>query len=694
MALIDITALERFWGRVKTWISEKYIAKGTGKDVVLADGTTIPQSEISGGGGGTTIVQADWNETDEESSKFINNKPTIPTKVSDLQNDSQFITATEVNETLLGKVDKEAGKGLSTNDYTTADKNKVASALPFNNTYCSNANTHLDNGYIKVGKYSGNNFTQNIPSVCTGDDRWGILFFIAENVTDGTGTQMYFPIDGTYKGRVFTRSLTAAKKTGQSNYNIGEWALLATSKDLSGYVKSEAISDMLTKTEANDKYLGKLASASSATKLANARTLWGQSFDGTADVSGAMSGVTSINHNSTEGVSLGYACSATGLWGCVAIGSNTQASGNFGCVAIGRDCKATAIHGAVWGLGLTSNHRVGLHIGKYNAIDTSADIYGKNAFCIGNGTSDTARSNAMTIDWNGNQFLQGGLAMNGVLSGARGDVKGVSQLVKGGIDDYTLLSGTSATMVNGKIRLQSNGSMLGMWSKSLIANADTKHRYLIVIRADMSNYSETGYSYCQGSSGRNITTPFIHIGISDRMWMIWQGNGYIDLDSYMALDLTQMFGQSNEPTTATEFANRLGYASIEDVPYIPYGTTELSNAMAIGGDLVVNGTPLRGDMIATKTGVENTTETTKVLEVGKVVNFGEVQTLNITLAEPTQTDVVNEYGFVFTAGVSNMTYTLPTSVKWEVRKGAPTITEGHTYRVTIIDNCATYNEFE
>ena len=36
-------------------------------------------------------------------------------------------------------------------------------------------------------------------------------------------------------------------------------------------------------------------------------------------------------------------------------------------------------------------------MGKYNIVD-SADTY---ALIIGNGTSDTNRSNAVTIDWNG-----------------------------------------------------------------------------------------------------------------------------------------------------------------------------------------------------------------------------------------------------------------------------------------------------
>lgn len=46
---------------------------------------------------------------------------TVPTATSDLTNDSNFVTSTD----LADKVDKETGKGLSTNDYNTTDKGKV-----------------------------------------------------------------------------------------------------------------------------------------------------------------------------------------------------------------------------------------------------------------------------------------------------------------------------------------------------------------------------------------------------------------------------------------------------------------------------------------------------------------------------------------------------------------------------------------
>ena len=61
-----------------------------------------------------------------------------------------------------------------------------------------------------------------------------------------------------------------------------------------GYLTASAISDMATKTWVGNNYLGLHATADAAAKLATSRTLWGQSFDGTGNVSGNMSDVGDI----------------------------------------------------------------------------------------------------------------------------------------------------------------------------------------------------------------------------------------------------------------------------------------------------------------------------------------------------------------------------------------------------------------
>ena len=98
-----------------------------------------------------------------------------------------------------------------TNDMTT----KWNKSIPFENSYVDNCNSWLTNGYTKTSTS-----TTNHPSVCTGTDRWGVLFYISENTANRTGTQMYFPIDGTYAGRIFTRMILRG--------NPSEWNLVST----------------------------------------------------------------------------------------------------------------------------------------------------------------------------------------------------------------------------------------------------------------------------------------------------------------------------------------------------------------------------------------------------------------------------------------------------------------------------------
>jgi len=48
------------------------------------------------------------------------------------------------------------------------------------------------------------------------------------------------------------------------------------------------------------------------------------------------------------------------------------------------------------------------------------------------------------------------------------------------------------------------------------------------------------------------------------------------------IDLTTMFGAGNEPATPDEFAKRLGYTTIDEVPYIPYTEGEFWHTTAEG----------------------------------------------------------------------------------------------------------------
>lgn len=120
----------------------------------------------------------------------------LPTKTSQLTNDSGYITASDVPDeitidsalsststnpvqnkvvnTALGKkVDKVSGKALSTNDYTTDEKNKLAGIEDGANNYTLPAATASALGGVKIG----DNITNSS----------GTISLSKENVTDALG---------------------------------------------------------------------------------------------------------------------------------------------------------------------------------------------------------------------------------------------------------------------------------------------------------------------------------------------------------------------------------------------------------------------------------------------------------------------------------------------------------------------------
>jgi hypothetical protein len=56
----------------------------------------------------------------------------------------------------------------------------------------------------------------------------------------------------------------------------------------------------------------------------------------------------------------------------------------------------------------------------------------------------------------------------------------------------------------------------------------------------------------------------------------------LNISDLLFIDLSQMFGSGNEPTTPDDFAKRLGYSSIDDVPYIPYNEGKIVSSFAEG----------------------------------------------------------------------------------------------------------------
>lgn len=91
---LDQNGLLYLWQK----IVNKFVAKETGKGLSTNDFTTELKNKLDGIAAGAQVnVKPDWNATAGNAAEILN-KPTIPSKTSDLQNDSGFITEAQVPE--------------------------------------------------------------------------------------------------------------------------------------------------------------------------------------------------------------------------------------------------------------------------------------------------------------------------------------------------------------------------------------------------------------------------------------------------------------------------------------------------------------------------------------------------------------------------------------------------------------------
>ena len=99
----------------------------------------------------------------------------------------------------------------------------------------------------------------------------------------------------------------------------------------------------------------------------------------------------------------------SGNYGSHAEGNNTTASGNYGSHAEGNSTKASGESSHAEGNSTKASSKYQHVQGKYNIDDTVS----KYAHIVGNGTGDAKRSNAHTLDWQGNAWYSGKLSQEG-----------------------------------------------------------------------------------------------------------------------------------------------------------------------------------------------------------------------------------------------------------------------------------------
>lgn len=144
------------------------------------------------------------------------------------------------------------------------------------------------------------------------------------------------------------------------------------------------------------------------------------------------------------------------------------------------------------------------------------------------------------------------------------------------------------------------------------------------------------------------------------------------------------------PTKLSELENDSGYAKTTDIPDKLPNPQKLTFAGAVtaeydgSGAVTVtipegsggSGGTVRIEKLSTDTAVE--------LEPNKLYIFPEMSELTITLAEPSDTGIANEYHFVFQSGATATTLSIPDTVK--IPSGF-SVDVNKIYEISILEGC-------
>lgn len=253
------------------------VDKIDGKGLSTNDYTTAEKNKLAGIASGAEVnVQSDWNQTTTSADDYIKNKPSIPSKTSDITNDSGFITLSDLPEGVAPstttpvmdgtaatgsenafargdhvhpsdstKVDKVNGKGLSTNDYTTAEQTKLAGiAAGAEVNVVTNASSSgsgaaetvtVSKGSTNYVMYSKNAIDQKLVG--------------AMNYKGTKATTSALPSTGNAQGDVWHVTADGSEWA----WNGSAWEELGTAVDLSGYVE-EADLGLATTSDIDDLF--------------------------------------------------------------------------------------------------------------------------------------------------------------------------------------------------------------------------------------------------------------------------------------------------------------------------------------------------------------------------------------------------------------------------------------------------------
>lgn len=350
-----------------------------------------------------TVTQVKVGSTTYDPTSGVISLPAYPSvPVTSVAGKTGAVTLTASDVGALASTTKYAGASTAGGSATSAAKLDTATAGS------ATQPCYFANGVPSACTYSLN---KTVPSdavftdtkVTSVDNHYTPTAASASKITI-TSTGGYpkkIEISRDSKGHVTAATVTETEVIPDNDFNVAQTA---------------------TSTDSNYEVLFS-NSANNTTETAGARKDIGFLFNPSRDaltVGNRKSGTTVA----TSSIALGYDITASGIYsyaqgyctsatnyGAHAEGASTIASGNY-AHAEGTSTTASGNYAHSEGYYTIANHKSQHVFGEYNLEDASTETFsnrGNYIEIVGNGTSIGSRSNARTLDWDGNEWLAGEL---------------------------------------------------------------------------------------------------------------------------------------------------------------------------------------------------------------------------------------------------------------------------------------------
>ena len=208
------------------------------------------------------------------------------------------------------------------------------------------------------------------------------------------------------------------------------------------------------------------------------------------------SGTQATNYGSH---SEGSGAKATGAMSH-AEGQSTTASGTSSH-AEGGQTTSTGDYSHTEGKGTIANNKSQHVFGEYNGVDPSSALSsarGTYVEIVGNGTTNTNRSNARTLDWGGNENLQGNLTIGGTIT-ANGQ-----QILPQKQADWKQTTSTGSDYIKNKPAIKAGQGVNSIIEGDIdnnVASGDNSHAEGQATRASVAcSHAEGGSTTASGST--------------------------------------------------------------------------------------------------------------------------------------------------------------------------------------------------